>query len=540
MASPVPVRDLGKFGIIKDLAPFDLPVGAWSDGRNVLFQGNRVTSGPVLRNISNIASVDSLAEPPVLLATAESVSGFDPIIIGTRDFRFRSLVNDTLTNINPAAAASISDEPYTTTLLGGILYVNRPDFVPYYYDDLTPQMKPVPAWDASWRARAFRSFKDFGIALSVTKGASDYPTMVKWSNATSSGSTPPDWDTTLLSSLAGENVITEATGQLVDGGPLKNEFVIYSNREAFLMEYIGAPLVFSFRKLFADDGVMSANCFVEVQGRHFVFGQRDIYVNDGISKRSIADNRVRRFIFDRINQSKSKFCFTFHSPTLTSVFFCYPTTISEVLFPGTTYCNEAAVYNYASDTWTFLDVPNISSMTMANVDSKLSYATASISYEGIGGTYAEQEDTFTRHVLLSSVKSGTVVSESRVLGLDDPNLPKISKPSVTGLSGNGYVTRSGITLESLGMALDARKFIASLYPLVQANSSSGFSVAFGRSENPDSVVSFETPIPFDPKTQYKVDTRTNGRFLSTGFNFPAGGGYYLSGYDVDIRRLSIK
>jgi len=32
MVEPVPIRDLGKFGIVKDVASYDLPPNAWSDG----------------------------------------------------------------------------------------------------------------------------------------------------------------------------------------------------------------------------------------------------------------------------------------------------------------------------------------------------------------------------------------------------------------------------------------------------------------------------------------------------------------------------
>jgi hypothetical protein len=538
MATPVPIRDLGKYGIIKDLAPFDLPIGAWSDGSNVLFQNNRITTGPTLRNITNIASVDSLPEAPVFVATAETAAGFDPIILATKDFRFRSLVNDLLTNIDPVTPSAVTDERYTSTNLGGVLYINRPDQVPHYYDANAPQMKPLPAWNSGWRCRAFRGFKDFAIALSVTKASIDYPTMVKWSNATLSGSTPPDWDELNLASLAGENILTEASGQLVDGREMKNDFIIYSNREVFLMEYIGAPFVFQFRKLFSDDGVMAPNCVVDVLGQHFVFGQRDIYVHDGMSKKSLADNRVRRYIYDRISKVSSKFCFTFHSPHLTSVFFCYPTNIGEVFFGGAPYCTEAAVYNYSNDTWSFMDMPNVTSATMANVDSKITYDTAgTTSYADVGGSFAEQEDSFTRHVILSSVRHGNI-AQSRILGMDDPTLSKIARPLVPELMAPSFVTRTGLSFDALGHTLDARKLTTTMYPLVQMEDGTPFSVAFGRSDFVDLPPTQETALWFNPRNQYKVDTRNTGRFVSMKFNFTPAKRTALSGFDLDIRRIS--
>ena len=49
--------------------------------------------------------------------------------------------------------------------------------------------------------------------------------------------------------------------------------------------------MFTFRKLFSDDGVINQNCIVVAEGKHFVFGNSDIYVTDGNTKRSIADEK---------------------------------------------------------------------------------------------------------------------------------------------------------------------------------------------------------------------------------------------------------
>lgn len=544
MAEPVPIRDLGKYGIIKDTAPFDLPVNAWSDGANVVFVGNRITSAPVFRNLTDVASVEGLPEAPTFVSAMDTASGFDPIVLATRDFRFHILLNNILTDASPEAIpAGVSDARYTSASLGGVFYVNRKDQVPVYYDGLTGKMKAVPSWDTSWRCNAFRAFKDFAIALNVTKGSTEYPTMVKWSDAVIAGATPGTWDTTALNSLAGENTITEATTALIDGGPLKNDFIIYSGREVFVMEFIGAPMVFSFRRVFNDDGVMAENCFVEVQGKHYVFGQKDIYVHDGLSKKSIAEGRVKAFIYDQLDASKADHCFAFHMPKLNSVFFCYPSAVNEVFFKATPYCNRAAVYNYVNDVWSFMDVPNITSASFANVDTKLTYDEAeSYTYDVIGGTYADQEDSYIRHVILTSVKAASSgVSASRVLALDDATETKVAKPSVSELSPGCFVSRTGLALEQLGFTIQSRKLSATMYPLVQmVRDDADFTVAFGKHDNPDAFPSEEEAIPFNPKTQYKVDTRNTGRFVTMRFDFPVVGGVYLSGYDIDVRRVSLR
>jgi hypothetical protein len=47
------LRELDKYGVITDVDPFDLPLGAWSMGINVRFEDGRVTSAPVWRDVGS-------------------------------------------------------------------------------------------------------------------------------------------------------------------------------------------------------------------------------------------------------------------------------------------------------------------------------------------------------------------------------------------------------------------------------------------------------------------------------------------------------
>ena len=90
--------------------------------------------------------------------------------------------------------------------------------------------------------------------------------------------------------------------------------------------------MFTFRKLFSDDGVINQNCIVEAEGKHFVFGNSDIYVTDGNTKRSIADEKVRQFIYQGLNVKNSDRCFVQHNKILSEIYFCYQSGDSLVQF----------------------------------------------------------------------------------------------------------------------------------------------------------------------------------------------------------------
>lgn len=535
---PIPVRDLGKLGILKDIAPFDLPMNAWSDGGNVIFPSGRVTSAPIARVLTDVSPVD-FTEPPVFCALMDSANGYDPILVANRDYTFNLFQNNTITDCSPAGnTPASSDARFNSAFLAGLGYINRGDRVPLYYNTLTGLLTTIPAWDATHRCQVFRSFKDFAMALNVTKGATAYPTMLKWSNATESGATPPDFDNTSLSSLAGENVFSEATSQIVDGVGLRNDFIVYTQNESFVVEYIGGNAVFAFRRLFTDQGMLAQNCAVEVDGKHYVFGRNDIYMHDGQSKLSIVDGKNKNEVFNKLDYTKSRECFVFHFPKINCVFFCYPSNTSTAYYKHPTHCNRAMVFDYVSGAISFVDLPNVSSECYANVQSKATWASLTQTWDNFGGQWIDQDDDTLRHCVLTSVKSEGLTA-SRLIGLDDLLSSKINKPSSPEMRPPAFVERSGMTLTQLGIGLEARNLSATMFPLVQSGvSGQGLTIRFGRSDVPDAQASEYNATFFDPKISYKVDSRNTGRFLFQRFDFPVEAAVLLSGYDLDFKKIS--
>ena len=185
------------------------------------------------------------------------------------------------------------------------------------------------------------------------------------------------------------------------------------------MEFVGGQFIFNTRKLFEDAGVINQNCVVEAEGKHYVFGPFDIYLHDGTSKQSICDERVKSFIYDNLNNQNSDVCFAQHNPTLNEIYFCYMSGDSDAKFPNANRCNRAAVYNYRTNCWSFYDVPNVSSGTIANVNSVATYANTSATYALTGGTYYSMEDSFDRHTLMvGETLTADGLTSDKFYGLD--------------------------------------------------------------------------------------------------------------------------
>src|SRR3546814_1460556 len=112
--------------------------------------------------------------------------------------------------------------PCTHTFLGGVGYLNRKSHAPLHKLPGDAIYSTLPNRDAGWRCASLRAYKDFLIALNVTKGATNYPTMVKWSDLTGFGAVPASWDHTSPAKSPGGHIINEMKVEIIDGRSLRD------------------------------------------------------------------------------------------------------------------------------------------------------------------------------------------------------------------------------------------------------------------------------------------------------------------------------
>ena len=73
---------------------------------------------------------------------------------------------------------------------------------------------------------------------------------------------------------------------------------LYCEYSVYRMQYIGGTLLFSFDKVFSDDGIASAQGVASFPGGHLVVGRNDIYVHNGNTKTSAGDGTIGRYFRD--------------------------------------------------------------------------------------------------------------------------------------------------------------------------------------------------------------------------------------------------
>ena len=524
----LPIRGLGAVGVVTDVDPYNLPIGGFTRAKNVRFNEGKVTAGPIYRKVS-----DAVTWTPVFSYGLTSLAGYDTVLVVDDTLTIREFSNGAFATVSTATTSSPSAK-VTATTLADVQYINRPDTAPLHRTRNASNFTTLPNWPSNHTTSVLRSYGDFLLALGTTEAGVAYPNRVRFSDPALANSVPSTWDETDLTASAGFNDLVQMKTPILDGATLGSNFLVYSQDQVWMMEFVGGTFIFNFRKVFDDAGVINVNCITEVEGKHYVFDRDDIYVTDGNTRQSICDGRVREYIFSGIDYSKSGECFVVHNSDLEEIYFCYHSGDDMSVYADGNKCNRAAVYNYKEDLWTFQDLPNVISGAIANVDTVLSYATVTQTYANIGGSYHDQESQYSRHILLVSNVGGGV-TENRIYGLDLVDEGSLAAEIDTVVSQPILLERVGIDLDEQGIPLTGYKVITKVTPQVSTpNSDGNFNFTFGAATIPTATPNYGSSIVFDALSDYKVDTRISGRYLSYKLTSDTLKDFAFSGMDVEV------
>ena len=530
--SILPVRDLGNTGVITDKSPYNIPLQAFNKAFNVRFDEGKVSRGPIFRKVK-----DSLGFTPRFAYGIIPNTGFDTVIMVSDDWVIKEYASGTVTDVSGSITGSTNPVPFTGTSLAGVTYINRSDRVPVYRLASGSTFADLPNWDSTHKCAALRSFGDQLIALNLTEGSNVFPTRIRFSDITLANSVPGSWADNSATVSSGFIDLVQITDEIKDGLSLGSNFIIYSSDQTWMLEFIGGQFLFSARKLFEDAGVINQNCVVEAEGKHYVMGPFDCYVHDGTSKQSICDERVKNFIYSNLNNQNADVCFAQHNPTLNEIMFCYMSGDSDNEFLNANRCNRAAVYNYRRDCWYFYSLPNVSSGTVANVNSVSTYANTNATYALTGGTYYSMSDSFDRHTLMVGESlSADGITSDKLYGLDLSDTGQLGFELDAEATKPVYLERTGLDLDEAGTAARQYVVVTRLYPQCDTinPTDSELQFEFGASDIPTGTPTYDTAVTFDINSDHKIDARAAGRYLSYRVTKADNADFDISGFDIEI------
>jgi len=513
----IPLRKIGAGGIVTDQDPYDLELTQFPSGNNVTFHSGRI--GKALGHSVR----ESLSFQPTHVE-GWLYSGSNTLVIGSLNKLYR-FDGTTVTNVTKTSdATNYSNSPrWQGAQLGTAMLMNNGAEAPQYMLPSQTRFSDLPSWPSQLVTQCIKPFSSFLVMVGYELGSTKKPYTVRWSDEYDPSGIPGSYDITSTTNLAGENVLGGNNGELVDQLTLNNSNILYAERGVFAMDFIGGTLVFAFRELFSDDGILNRGAVASIPNSHVVVGQNDIYIHDGSSKRSLVDNKVRRTFFNDLADTRSVFCQTI--PDSAEIYICY----ADQDAADSQSANRALVYNYAQDAFTFIDLPNVRALTVADrMDTSGNYANST-------ATWNQSSDYW------SNVSLGTEANNIRVFGACYSDSKVRILKDTNGLSGanmNAFVEATKIDLDQvLGKSTRNIKQLAGIMPQMEGTGTVRIEV--GISDSPQDGIRWQVDKNFNVESDHKVDFRTSGRYFALRISSESASDFWrLTGLDIDIQEVA--
>lgn len=507
----VRIPSAGSAGVNKDLSASDMPDQAWTDANNIRF-----LDGMAFQFFGHSEIYPTPSEAPQHLLPV-NIAGLRYWIYATATKTFAVNNNAgtiTHTDITHATPRTGVVNKWTATSLSGIPILNADDGkVPMSWNlNLANKFVNLPNWPSTASCKSIRAFKNYLIALNVTKSGNNFPYMVKWSHPADPGTLPISWDETDPTKDAGETDLAEGADPIVDGLQLRDSFMIYKESSIWRMDYTGGPFVFRFSKVLGSSGALNRNCIVEVDGVHVVLTNQDVIVHDGQTATSVMDKQTRRFLFQQIDPQAQDKAFVFKNTFFNEVLIAYPGL-------GSTVCDKAMVWNYKDKTVTFRDLPSLNHAAFGAVDDA-STTTWSADSESWGSDLTVWQGSG----LVPGIARCIMASSNGKLYLMD------ASASFDGQPANSFLERRGLTFGSP----EAIKVIRSVRPRIKGEAGGTVVIKVGSSDDPNTDPVYGSTMTHTVGSTVSNDCMVSGRYIAIRFESGTAAQWRLDSMDVDV------
>ena len=433
-------------------------------------------------------------------------------------------VSGSTVTVDDDYSANTSSRRWTATNLNGLVVATNG------FD--TPQMWPLSAgipstatpfrelqnWPTGASCKSIRSFRTFLVGLNWSRSNQE-PRLVKWSTEAAYGEAPFTWDETDATLDAGEYELSDTPGDIVDGLPLGDSFLIYKEDSIYIMNYVGTPYIFSFKLLSPTVGALSKEAIKEFDGGHFFIGNSDCYICNGQTVTPLLPNKVRRAMFEDLSGDNYQKCFVAADYVRNEMLACFPSSGSDVV-------NKALIWNWKDNTFSFRDLPDTSFINNGIIDITVGATwDASSEYWDIGtGTWGERNyDNVKKNLVFCDVTNTKIFRDSFGNTKDGTNM-------------TSYIERTGLDLNDP----QAVKFVSAVYPQIEVSGDNSVNVYVGRQISTEQGITWEGPILFNPNTQSKVSCRVSGKYFGIKVESTTDMDWKLHGVAFEVQQRGLR
>ncbi len=521
----IPVNQVGQIGLIPDLPHTELPLNAWTDGRNVRFR-----DGAVEKFLGHMEVFPGVLHPPEFLLNVARAGTSFWLYAGVNKVGATNGLNHA--DLTRAVGGDYATPPsvgWTGGVLEEIPIINNGFDIPqmWKFPDLATKLLDLENWPVGLTANSLRIFKRYLVAMDVGKLGVRYPTMIKWSSQAPTGAVPLSWDETDETNDAGEWTLPSKGGAIVDMIPLRDVGVLYRESETWQMQYtgtLGESGIFRFNRLFGQVGMLGRRGAIEFfSGRHLVFTGDDIVQHDGQQAKSVLDERARRMLQDTLDRQNYHNSFVAANQAAHDVWVCYP----EV---GQTYATRAIVWNWSKNILGARELPQVSFIE-----------TGLVSPQSAGETWDTGTLTWEQALRAWGDRASDPTSQRLLMAV--PGVSKLYVPEAThqaaGQNMIAWIERQGIgwPLES-GTPPDYNlvKQVTGIWPRITGTTGGAIKVYLGTQKKIGGEVVYGQPRVFKiGETEYcDFASSEASRIHAVKFESDSDISWKLNGYDADV------
>ena len=178
-----------------------------------------------------------------------------------------------------------------------------------------------------------------------------------------------------VSTQATTGLLVETAGPITGLRRLLNDIVAYKSTSIYVGQYVGPPVVWQWRCVSKDVGVVVDDAVVDAGTAHIFIGDDDIYMFDG-SRPIPIGSLIREWFFGRLNRSYASYIRALHYRTEKLIYWFYPSGSDETL-------TSVLAYHYGTQRWGAFDL---------EVLEVLETKTTTVSYDSLGSKYSTYDD----------------------------------------------------------------------------------------------------------------------------------------------------
>jgi len=517
------IKDLSKIGIITDTESQELPDNAFSAGENVRFNNNAVEKFTGHSQIFGTPTVTPYWLVPITTPTKSYwvYAGLNKVYVydGANHF---NITRQTISgDVNYSATALLN---WNGGVIEGIPILNNGVDDPQMWNPIGTGVKLTSlTWDSgnTWEEKGhtcavIRPYKDYLVALDVTKSGTQNERLVKWSTSGLPGAVPTTWDETDATEDAGEVELAQTIGACIDGLTLRDLFIIYKEDSTWGMQFTNGDAIFRFYQLYASLSILTRRCVKEFEGKHFVVGNGDVVIHDGVTPPvSIIDRRRRNELFSNIDSTN--YTLTFVSPNYSTqeMWICYPES-------GQSACTKAMIWNWRENTWGTRTLQSAYHIGYGVIND----SGESLTWDSDSDPWDSDSTTWNARTFNPSDRK-MVMAATNIYQIDDTN-------QFSGASFTSSIERTSLFFGDPEMI----KSVSALW--LRTTGSGTLSVTLGYQMNAGDAIAWGIAQSYTIGSDRKINTRITGRYISYKIESTGNDNWKLLGVAFDINPAGIR